>query len=472
MRRVGYSGHYRSPVRREPEASFLSFSACSRGEVERPKINVRFMSWRSFILCAFVAALPACGGAGSSWGGTALPLNRSVARPDSSSGNPIKHVVIVIQTNRSFDNLFATFPGADGATSGETYDGKAINLKASNLYNPKLFQNARAAFLVDYDGGKMDGWSSVYVNRHRCPACAYEYVNPSQIRPYWTMAKQYALADHMFPTENSGDFSSHQDLIRGDSAINDRESMIDFPSHGPWGCDAQQGTTTPLITNTEQYIKRGPAPCLGPSYATLRDLLDAKSVTWKYYAPPLFNGGLAGAYWDPFDAIKAVRNGPEWATNISSPETNIFSDISNGKLAAVSWVSPNDTNSDHAGFGKADTGPSWVAQIVNAVGKSQYWQSTAVIVVWEDWGGWYDHVPPPQLDYAGLGIRVPMIVVSPYAKAHYISHTQYEFGSIVRFVEDVWTLGRLGTTDGRAASMDDVFDFTQKARKFTLIPTK
>ncbi|MFY9884269.1 MAG: alkaline phosphatase family protein [Candidatus Cybelea sp.] len=104
------------------------------------------------------------------------------------------------------------------------------------------------------------------------------------------------------------------------------------------------------------------------------------------------------------------------------------------------------------------------------VGKSQYWNSTAIIVVWEDWGGWYDHVAPPQLDYAGLGFRVPMIVVSPYAKAGYVSHTQYEFGSIIRFVEDTWNLGRLGTTDTRAASMDDVFDFSQKPRKFSAIP--
>jgi phospholipase C len=376
----------------------------------------------------------------------------------------------VIQENRSFDNLFATFPGADGTTTGQMYGGQSIPLKVSNLYDPKLYQNSRAASIVDYDGGKMDGFSSVYVNRAPCPQCAYEYVNPAQIQPYWTMAKQYVLADHMFPTENSGDFSSHQDLIRGSSAIDDHESLIDFPTHGPWGCDARTGTKTPLVTSTNQYIIKGPAPCL--TYATLRDLLDAKQVSWKYYAPPLLTGGLAGAYWDPFDAISAVRFGPEWTTNVSSPETNIIKDISNGSLASVSWVSPSNVNSDHAGFAKSDTGPAWVAQIVNAVGKSQYWNSTAIVVVWEDWGGWYDHVAPPQLDYAGLGIRVPMIVVSPYAKKSYVSHTQYEFGSIVKLVEDLWSLGSLGTTDTRAASMQDVFDFTQTPRKFTRIPTK
>ena len=421
----------------------------------------------SFVL---LVALAACSAGSSQMQTSMLPASKLAAQPDTSAPQYIKHVVIVMQTNRSFDNLFGTFPGADGATSGKMHNGKTIALKAINLYSPKLFQNSRKASIVDYDGGLMDGWSEVYVDRAPCPTCAYHRVMPAQIVPYWTMAKRYVLADRMFPTENSGDFSSHQDLIRGSSAMDDHESLIDFPAHGPWGCDAQKGTTTPLVTNANQYIQGGPYPCL--TYSTLRDLLDAKKVSWKYYAPPLFTGGLSGAYWNAFDAISGVRYGPEWTTNVSMPETNVLTDISNGSLPAVSWVAPNDQNSDHAGFGTSDTGPQWVAQVVNAIGKSKYWKSTAIVVLWEDWGGWYDHVPPPQLDYAGLGIRVPMIVISPYAKAAYVSHTQYEFGSIINFVENVWSLGRLGTTDTRATSIGDVFDFTQTPRKFTAIPSK
>ena len=425
----------------------------------------------SFSFCILVAAaLAGCSGMSSHGVGySALPAANVREHPATTS-NSISNVVIVIQTNRSFDNLFATFPGANGATVGKMPGGQTVPLKSSNLYSAKLYQNSRAAFQVDYDQGQMDGFSAVYVDRKACRTCAYEYVNPAQIKPYWTMAKSYALADNMFPTENSGDFSSHQDLIRGSSAVNSTTSLTDFPTHGPWGCDAQQGTTTPEITSQNKYIQKGPAPCM--TYSTLRDLLDAKQVTWKYYVPALYGGTLAGSYWDPFDAIKAVRNSPEWTTNISSPETNFFSDVSSGKLPSVAWVSPSDQNSDHAGFGNTDTGPAWVAKIANAVGNSKYWKSTAIIVVWEDWGGWYDHVPPPQLDYAGLGIRVPMIVVSPFAKSGYVSHTQYEFGSIIRFVEDNWSLGRLGTTDTRANSMGDMFSFSQKPRKFTTIPSK
>ncbi|HEU5481406.1 MAG TPA: alkaline phosphatase family protein, partial [Candidatus Tumulicola sp.] len=259
-------------------------------------------------------------------------------------GNYIKHVVIIVQENRSFDNLFAAFPGADGQTYGKNSMGQQVALKQIGLLSKLNLDNSHAAYDVDYDNGKMDGWNLVYVNDQPCATCAYAYVNPKKIVPYWTLAQQYALADHMFATESSGSFNAHQDLIRGDATLNSTQTLIDFPSHGPWGCDAQQGTTVPLLTSQGKYVMNGPFPCL--AYETLRDLLDAKSVSWKYYAPPLFTGGLAGAYWDGFDAIQAVRDGPEWQTNISSPEKNVFKDISHGTLADVSWVIPDGANSD------------------------------------------------------------------------------------------------------------------------------
>jgi phospholipase C len=377
--------------------------------------------------------------------------------------------VIVIQENRSFDNLFATFPGADGTKKGLLNNGTYVNLKPRNLESNLVLDNSWPAFQVDYDGGKMDGFNLVWVNEHRC-TCAFQYVKPKQIQPYWSMAKQYVLADHMFPTMASGSFTAHQDLIRGDTKLNSYESLVDFPTHGPWGCDAPPGVTTSLLTSSDQYLQNGgPYPCF--TYATLRDLLDAKNVSWKYYTPTIQTHG--GDIWNAFDAIKQVRSGSEWTTNISSPETNIFSDISANKLPAVSWIVPDGQNSDHPAQGlwgiHKDTGPAWVAQIVNAIGQSSYWNSTAVIVVWDDWGGFYDHVAPPQLDYTGLGFRVPMLVVSPYAKPGYVSHTQYEFGSILKFVEQTFNLGNLGTTDVRATSIGDVFNFSQPRNKFKCI---
>jgi phospholipase C len=191
----------------------------------------------------------------------------------------------------------------------------------------------------------------------------------------------------------------------------------------------------------------------------------------------------AGALLNAFDVIDPVRYGTEWGTNVSMPETNIFTDVSDGTLPAVSWVIPEDDNSDHLGEPE-DNGPEWVASVVNAVGQSSYWNSTAIVILWDDWGGLYDHAAPACLsksqcrdDQGGLGFRVPTIVVSPYAKlgkssqAGYISHTQYEFGSILKYVEDNFNLGSLGTTDARATSIGDVFNYNQKPRAFTVIPS-
>ena len=416
-------------------------------------------------------AISACSGGAQPPSGL-LPLAHSrVSQSPASQSGPISHVVIVVQENRSFDNLFATYPNADGTTKGLLYNGHHVDLNERKLESGLILDNSWKAFVVDYNGGKMNGFNLVYVNEHRC-TCAYQYVNPNDIKPYWSMAKHYVLGDHMFPTQASGSFTAHQDLIRGGTELNSYETLIDFPTDGPWGCDAPPGVATSLLTSSGQYLgNQGPSPCF--TYNTMRDLLDAKGVSWKYYTPTITTHG--GDLWNAFDAIKAVRYGSEWTANISSPETNIFKDISGNALPAVSWVIPDGQNSDHPAqqtWGiKKDTGPSWVASIVNAIGQSQYWNSTAIVVVWDDWGGFYDHVAPPQLDYTGLGFRVPLLVVSPYAKPGYVSHTPYEFASILKFVEQTFGLGNLGTTDVRATSIGNVFDF-KHPRTFTPIAAK
>src|SRR5581483_4765080 len=227
-------------------------------------------------------------------------------------------------------------------------------------------------------------------------------------------------------------------------------------------------TVTSLITTNGAYLRNsGPFPCLG--YRTLRDLLDGGQISWKYYTPSI-DQRAGGDIFNAFDVIHDVRYGTEWGHNVVWPETKILDDVNGGSLPSVAWVVPNYRNSDHPG-NRSGTGPSWVSAVVNAIGKSQAWQSTAIVILWDDWGGLYDHVAPPfHDDQAGLGFRVPALIVSPYAKRGYIAHRVYEFGSIVRLIEDNWGLGRLGTTDLRAASLlDDAFDFTQQARAFSPI---
>jgi phospholipase C len=170
-----------------------------------------------------------------------------------------------------------------------------------------------------------------------------------------------------------------------------------------------------------------------------------------------------------------VRYGPEWGTNVSWPETKIFTDITNGNLPEMSWVIPDGVNSDHPGYG-SDKGPSWVASVVNAIGTSSYWDSTVIIVVWDDWGGFYDPVKPPKIDnQGGNGFRVPMLVISPYTrfnksgKSPYISQTNYSFGSIIRFIEKTYRLPSLGTTDKTSQSIGDMLNYAQSPRPFNSI---
>jgi phospholipase C len=161
---------------------------------------------------------------------------------------------------------------------------------------------------------------------------------------------------------------------------------------------------------------------------------------------------------------------------VNWPDTNIFKDIQAGHLPAVSWITPNGPNSDHPAEQingvKTDDGPAWVASIVNAVGESKYWKSSAIVVLWDDWGGFFDHVPPPIYDtQGGLGFRFPMIIISPYVQPH-VEHTQYETTSVLRFIENNWNLGSLNQEDQRAASIGNAFNFSQTPRPFQPIGSK
>ena len=453
------------------------------------------------VLTLALLLLAGCGGGafGSGAPGQASPggVLPAQLRDQTQSATPIKHVVIIIQENRSFDNLFAKFGhGSNGAKGGYDHHGNPVPLKQVSMVGKGAdVGHEYADFNAEWDNGKMDGFDlDVLGAPFWSPAGTYpyQYVSPSEIAPYWAMAQQYALADNAFSTQKSSSFTAHQYLIAGTSAINSYESLVDLPTRSPWGCDAPGGTTTSLLTKTGSYLANtGPFPCM--TYHSLVDLLNAKGLTWRSYSPSL--SSPTGGIWNMFDVVANVRcasysvasgskpfqcngTGPQWTTNISSPETNVLTDVPKGRLANVTWIVPDYQNSDHPGV-TANTGPSWVASIVNAIGTNQtLWKSTAIIVVWDDWGGFFDHVPPPHLDYNGLGMRVPLIVISPYARiapgqtAGYVSHKQYEFGSILRFIEENWHLGRLGgtATDARANSIAGMFDFTQAPRPFTQIP--
>jgi phospholipase C len=265
---------------------------------------------------------------------------------------------------------------------------------------------------------------------------------------------------------DAGSFESLQYIIEAQDY-----GTIGYPSGLP-GCGGGPGDWIKTIGGGRIH------PCFNNT--TLGDELDGAHLPWAYYESGGTDGicgngidknhrvssyGIWNAYW----AIKHICYGPDWNSDVISPPTQFFTDVKDGNLRTVSWVTPSDKDSDHAG-NNSTTGPSWVASLVNAVGESTYWSSTAIFVFWDGFGGWYDPEPPPYLDYDGLGLRVPLLVISPYAKRGYVSHVHYEHGSILKFVEDDFGLPPLAASDRRATSPDrDCFDFNQRPREFVPI---
>jgi phospholipase C len=415
--------------------------------------------------------LAACGAQqGIAQGQLPIPTVGVETQMNRSAGKYIKHVVIIIQENRSFNHLFAGFPGADTQNYGYMHNRQKVALQ-SIPFEQKTMDHYYSTGLMDYDNGKMDGFDLNGTSAGMTIGpIAYSYLERSEAAPYWAMAKHYVLADHMFPSMFGPSFTAHLTLIAGTADLTPQLSEADVPTSSPWGCDAAPGTTTSTVNTSRTVTGGGPFPCFD-QFRTMADTLDAANLSWKYYAPAI--GKDPGDIFSSFDSIKRIRYGPEWKHNISTPPTKVLADAAAGRLPAVSWVVPDYLWSDHPSAG-TPYGPSWVTAVVNAIGSSPDWKSTAIVVVWDDWGGWFDPAPPPQVDFRGLGIRVGCLIISPYVRPH-VSHTTYEFGSILKFVEQTYGLPALGKvsdgyTDARATSILDSFDFTQKPRKYHTIP--
>ena len=390
-----------------------------------------------------------------------IPVPAIATVPPSAGSTPIKHVIIIMQENRSFDNLFNGFPGADTVTSGMS-NGVVVPLQPVPLEQGTDVGHSHRDWYEDYNGGKMDGFA--HAGSYPIPNLPYAYVPQSETVPLWTLAKAYTLGDRMFQSSTGPTFEAHQYMIAGQSA-----GAAGNPNDSnAWGCDSAPGTTVPMIGPNGTTLP-GPYPCF--DYQTLADLLDAKGMTWRYYAPAQSGDADGGGYfWSAFDAIKHIRFGPDWSSNVISPPPTVLTDIQNGNLAQVTWITPSFDYSDHPGPISTKIGPDWIASITNTVGASQYWDSTVIFITWDEWGGWYDHVPPPTVDNMGLGFRVPLIIVSPYARRGYVSHTVHEFSGFLKYTEEIFGLPSLGTRDAAADDFGDCFDYTQTPQPYVQIP--
>jgi phospholipase C len=376
-----------------------------------------------------------------------LCTTQSAAFQCSAGEIPIKHVVIIIKENRSFDNYFGTFPGANGATKGKA-GSKIVPLRRAKLVSPDLPHDWKAS-LTAINGGKMNGFY-----RNAPDYAAYVQFHQKDIPNYWKYAKAFALADNFFSSTNGPSFPEH--IYFAAASSDDIVSDPDDPTHKrslAWGCDsdprARAQQVDPLTGQRTMIF-----PCI--DIPTLPDELNAAGHTWRYYSTPYPDYGFI---WSILDSISHIRYGDQWGTNVLDGNTFI-KDVGSGQLADVTWITPSYLNSDHPPANVC-VGENWSVQIINAIMQSQFWDSTAIFITWDDFGGFYDHVPPPTVDYFGLGIRVPLIILSPYVKAGTVHHTVFEFSSLLRFTEKLFDLPALTERDAKADDMMKAFDFNQ-----------
>jgi phospholipase C len=425
-------------------------------------------------IAAFALVLSACNGNGGVAATPPLAPTAQVHR--ASSSGKIQHVVIIVQENRSFNNLFYGFPGAKTATYGYDSYNQKVTIEPITIGTDWDVEHDSGGFFAACNGTgsepgtdcQMNGFNEEGVGcGYSSDPCPYQYpqyahVPRSEIKPYFDLAKQYVLADEMYASNlDASSFISHQYIIAAQA-----EHAVNYPG-GAWGCPGGSGDTIGEIGPQRQVPDGYEVVCWNPT--TLGDELDDASppISWAFYA-----ASYSGYpwIWSAYQAIKHIYYGSDWKKDVLSPPSQILTDIKDGNLRTISWVTPTWTNSDHAGSGST-TGPAWVASVVNSIGQSQYWDSTAIFLFWDDYGGWYDPEPPAYKDYDGLGMRIPMIIISPYAKKGYVDHVHYEHGTILKFIEQTFGLKALSASDERANPPDKAFDFNQSPRAFKVIPS-
>jgi len=447
---------------------------------------------------------PAVDAAATPTAGAPAARAATAAKAPVMASAKIKHVVIVVQENHSFDNYFGTYPGADGIPTKDGAPAVCVNDPETGIcfqpyHNPSLTQeggpHSAAAAITDIDGGKMDGFIKqqdadrqnacripgvkLACSRKGAPADVMGYHDAREIPNYWNYAHNFVLQDHMYAPSASYTLPSHLFLVSGWSAR----------------CqNADPNSCTSAISGLEG-VRRGPnggEPESQPhAWTDLTYLLHKAGVSWAYYVaegaePECEGGGMVcppkpqesdfDTYVSPLPRFQTVHDNRQVA-NVQ-PIESFFAAAAKGDLPAVSWVVPDEEHSEHPPASIRD-GQAYVTRLVNAVMKSKNWDSTAIFITYDEWGGFYDHVVPPQVDGAGYGLRVPGLLISPYAKPGYVDHQTLSFDAYLKFVEDVFLNGqRLDpTTDGRPdprptvrenvpqlGNLMDEFDFTQSPR--------
>ncbi|MEO6576183.1 MAG: alkaline phosphatase family protein, partial [Polyangiaceae bacterium] len=332
--------------------------------------------------------------------------------------------------------------------------------------------------LHDWNSGAMDGWDTVNGNENATDKLAFSQFHETDIPAYWAYARKYTLGDHFFANLMGPSFPGHMMLLAAQAGWAIDNPPIDI-THPFWGCDESSGDTVSIQDQSTCTVKQV-RPCF--KIPSVTDVLPM-GTTWKFYGTGVYDFPFSTEVWSMFDGIDGIRNGTGWKNVVHVDDANVGfeHDIQNHTLPAVSWLAPQDFDDEHPSPNiplhpvtlSVCGGENWTVRHLNLLMESEYWKDTAIIFTMDDFGGWYDHVPPPR-QYGcdakapyGLGFRLPLIIISPYAKPGFVFKEVAEQASIPRFIEkvfgSVFTLNNLDPSaqDAQANDLLNAFDFTQ-----------
>lgn len=364
----------------------------------------------------------------------------------------IKHIVFIMEENRSFDNIFGRFPGADGVITATVATGghqTTIPLLPEPYYLWHDLGHDLYDAEVSIDHGKMDGFSRETYSDLFGEKAVYQQLMPGNVPDLYAYARHFTLSDRTFAPVPGSTFPTHLHMVAaqdGGTISNPQDAS------NAWGCDAVAGTTVLIQKTPGHFVKR--FPCF--TFQTMADTFSRTHVSWTYYASPPSD---LGYIWSTLDAFKQIRETPLWG-NYVRDERSFEADARAGRLPAFSWVTPRAAASMHPPI-PVCPGENWIVDKVNAVMSGPDWNSTMIVLAWDDWGGYYDHVPPPPGDAMVYGMRVPLLIISPYARPGYVSHTVYTFESVLKTAEELWGLPPLTDADRSAHDLLDSLDVTQ-----------
>jgi phospholipase C len=386
------------------------------------------------------------------------------------TATPIKHVVFVVKENRTFDNMFGLFPGANGVSVGLDR-GEPRTLTQALDEIPEDIKHCYQCAIQAWNEGEMDGFATISDAADRF---AYTQFRPGDLPNYWHWAQEYVLGDNFFASAHGPSFPNHLYTIAAqsggtrdnpDQALDLlRERHRETGLFKAWGCDSIEEASV-QVYDSEGVVKRVP-PCF--DFLTEADLLMEAGLPWAYYAATQEQNGYL---WSAYDAVRHIREDEEiWQSHVF-PVDDFVPQAQAGLLPPVTWVTPRFELSEHPEYSMCH-GENWTTEIVNAVMESPHWGDTAIFITWDDYGGFYDHVPPPQVDDFGFGVRVPLLIISPYAKRGFVTSELGEFSSVLRFMEDNWGLTQLTHRDENATPLLSAFDFEQEPRPPEPLPLR